>query len=153
MNRRQFLATSAAAGVGLAAGPALAYRAVFCAKDGVALDGYDAVSYFAAREPRRGRRDIGLMWKGAVWYFATPAHRDIFEANPWSMAPRYGGYCAYALSQGQLKPGSPRAWQLSSGRLYLTQDEATHDRWLEDMPGNIARADANWPDILRSSGY
>lgn len=152
MNRRQFLATSAAAGLGLAAGPAAAFRGVFCSIDGVALDGYDVVSYFASREPRRGRKDIGLMWKGTVWYFATAAHRDIFELNPWAMAPRYGGYCAYALAQGRLVAGDPRAWQLAGGRLYLTQDQSAHARWLEDIPGNIALADSHWPDILQTSG-
>ena len=92
------------------------------------------------------------MWKGAVWHFSTRAHRDMFELNPWPLAPRYGAYCAYSMSQGRLIPASPRAWQLAGGRLYLIRDAAAHERWRADIAGNIARADVNWPGLLLTQG-
>ncbi|MGR3804257.1 YHS domain-containing (seleno)protein [Marinibacterium profundimaris] len=156
MNRRQFLVSGLAAGMtaGLATSlsvvgtPAQAGRAMFCTIEGLAIDGYDPVSYFSTQGPRRGRRDISVMWKGAIWRFATPKHRDMFELNPWALAPRYGAYCAYAMSQGILVPGSPRVWHLVNGRLYLTQDVEAHERWRKDMVSHIAKADVNWPAIL-----
>lgn len=156
MNRRQFiasgLATGLASGLALGAGPAFAGRAMFCTTRGVAIEGYDPVSYFAGEGPTRGRRDISLMWKGAVWHFSTRAHRDMFELNPWPLAPRYGAYCAYSMSQGRLIPASPRAWHLAGGRLYLIRDAAAHERWRADIAGNIARADVNWPGLLLTQG-
>ena len=147
MNRRQFLATASLASV-LAAKPALAHLPVFFTTSGLALGGYDTVSFFSQSGPRRGRRDIAIMWKGAIWYFAHPAHLDLFEADPWAFAPRYGGYCAYSVSQGALKGGDPRAWRIEAGRLYVTANRNARSVWLKDVHAHIARADAAWPDIL-----
>ena len=125
---------------------------MFCSTGGVAIGGYDSVSYFAGEGPRKGRRDIGLMWKGAVWYFATAAHRDMFESNPWALAPRYGAYCAFAMSQGRLAKGDPRSWMLAGGRLYLTVDPQALVAWEADMDRNVTLANGNWPGILRRQG-
>ncbi|MBB95657.1 MAG: YHS domain protein [Rhodobacteraceae bacterium] len=152
MNRRQFLGSGCAAGAALAMGPAWAGRAMFHSSGGVAIGGYDAVSYFSATGPRPGRRDIGLMWKGALWLFATRGHRDLFESNPWPLAPRFGAYCALAMAQGRLTPGNPMSWQLAGGRLYLTENQEARALWLADAATNIVKAEAQWPGILYGEG-
>lgn len=148
MNRRQLLTLGCAAAL-IGSRPAMAGSGMFCKISGAALDGFDPVTYFSKTGPRRGRRDLGLMWKGATWYFVEPHHRAMFEANPWPLAPRYGGYCAHAMSKGRLVPGDPLAWSVASGRLYVMANLEARDMWLAHMDENVARANAYWPAILR----
>jgi hypothetical protein len=116
--------------------------------DGLALRGYDPVAYVAEGAPRRGTARFDAEWRGARWRFASAANRELFLADPDRYAPRYGGHCAWAVSQGYLAPADPRQWRIVEGRLYVNYDEAVQRRWLRDIPGFIAAADRNWPRVL-----
>ncbi|KIC43517.1 YHS domain protein [Ruegeria sp. ANG-R] len=121
---------------------------VFYADDGVAVSGYDAVSYFKIGAPVPGRPDIALMWKGATWRFASEENRDRFERNPRAFAPQFGGYCAYAMAKGTLSSTDPQAWQIVDGRLYLTHSEAIERIWKQNVFQNIREAEQHWPEVL-----
>jgi len=114
-------------------------------RDGLALEGYDAVSYFDAAEARRGSREHSVHWQGAEWRFESAAHRAAFAATPERYAPRYGNYCAFAVSRGTTAHGDPRVWAIVDDRLYLNNNRFAQQLWNEDRPGNIAAADTNWP--------
>src|ERR1044071_6233089 len=60
---------------------------------GVAIEGYDAVSYFTEPAPLPGLPDYEYYWGGVPWYFASAANRDVFVRNPEIYAPQYGGHC------------------------------------------------------------
>jgi hypothetical protein len=115
---------------------------------GVAAGGYDAVAYFAEGAPVEGRKDISLDHAGATWWFATEANRAQFEADPDRYAPRYGGYCAYAVSHNDTAEGDPKAWSIVDGRLYLNASLRIRSKWELDARGNIAKADGFWPGVL-----
>lgn len=149
MNRRQFLTMGGAAGLIAGTRPGFAGTEMFCSISGAALGGYDPATYFTKSGPRRGRRDMALMWKGAVWHFVDSRHLALFEANPWVLAPRFGGYCAAALSRGRLVPGDPLAWSVVEGRLYVMASLDAREAWLEDIDAHVAKADRYWPLILR----
>ena len=114
---------------------------------GLAIQGYDPVAYFTEGRARRGRYDIRTQWNGATWRFATAEHRRLFLEDPARYAPAYGGFCAYAVSEGHTAPIDPAAWRIVDGRLYLNYDRSVQRRWERDIPGRIARADANWPRL------
>ncbi|MFO0690604.1 MAG: YHS domain-containing (seleno)protein [Myxococcota bacterium] len=114
----------------------------------LALDGYDPVAYFTDGRPVPGRAEFELAWRGATWRFASAEHRALFEADPERYAPRYGGYCAWAMAQGREASGDPRFWKIVGGRLYLNYDASVQKKWEADIPGFIERADANWPRLL-----
>ncbi len=38
--------------------------------------------------------------------------------------------------------------RLSGGRLYLNYSKGVQAQWSEDIPGNIARGERNWPKVL-----
>ncbi len=80
-----------------------------------------------------------------------PEEPRAFQAQPEVYAPQYGGYCAYALSQGATAPGDPNVWQIVDGKLYLNVNEAVGKIWANDNPGYITKADANWPKLLAAS--
>ncbi|HEX4953180.1 MAG TPA: YHS domain-containing (seleno)protein [Thermoanaerobaculia bacterium] len=115
---------------------------------GLALDGYDAVAYFTDGKPVEGISKFEHTWQGAKWRFANEVHRDLFAANPEKYAPQYGGYCAWAVSQGYTADADPKAWKIVDGKLYLNYNAKVQKDWEKDVPGNIAKADANWPEVL-----
>ena len=63
---------------------------------GVAIDGYDPVTYFTEPEPQPGKPDFEYYWGGVPWYFASAANRDVFMRAPEVYAPQYGGHCEMA---------------------------------------------------------
>ena len=87
-------------------------------------------------------------WNGADWRFASAANKAAFDADPEAYAPQYGGYCAWAVSQGYTASIDPQQWRIVDGKLYLNYDESVQTKWLADIPGFIAKADANWPAVL-----
>lgn len=121
---------------------------VFYSSGGAAIGGYDTVAYFTSGAPVRGKPELSVMWKGAVWLFASARNREIFERNPRAYAPQYGGYCAYAMSRGMASGTNPEAWKIVGGKLYLIHNLNYMKVWLRDPPQYIALSDANWPEPL-----
>jgi len=115
---------------------------------GLAIDGYDPVAYFLDGRPVEGRREFSFAWRGATWRFASAAHRDLFASRPEAYAPQYGGYCAWAVSQGYTAGIDPAAWTIHDGKLYLNYDLEVQERWRRDVPGHVAKGDVNWPKLL-----
>ena len=76
--------------------------------------------------------------------------RDAWDAHPnfaRSTQNWLGGHCAYAMSKGYIAPTVPEAWTIYEDRLYLNFTLRARELWLQDVPGNIALGDANWPKL------
>jgi YHS domain-containing protein len=116
---------------------------------GVAIKGYDPVAYFTDGKPVEGRSDFAYEWNGATWRFASAAHRDLFKGSPEKYAPQYGGYCAWAVSQGYTANIDPASWAVVHDKLYLNYSRDVQKTWQGDVPGNITKADVNWPKLLK----
>ena len=114
---------------------------------GLAMRGTDVVAYVTEGLPIPGLAEHFVDWQGARWLFASAANRARFLAAPAAHAPAYGGFCAWAVAQGYASSTDPAAWRIVEGRLHLNFDVAIRRRWERDLPGNIARADANWPRL------
>jgi YHS domain-containing protein len=114
---------------------------------GVAVGGYDPVAYFTEGKPVPGLKEITLEHQGVTWRFASEANRDAFRADPAKYAPQYGGYCAWAVSEGYTAKGDPNAWRIVDGKLYLNYDASVQRTWEKNITGHIAKGDANWPKL------
>ena len=114
-----------------------------------ALHGYDPVAYFADSKPVEGLPEFELEWMGAKWRFASAEHRDLFKAQPEKYAPQYGGYCAFAVAKSKLVDIDPAAWSIIDGKLYLNYDLDIQKQWKADAAGFIAKADKNWPTLVK----
>ncbi|WP_372425248.1 YHS domain-containing (seleno)protein [Salinarimonas chemoclinalis] len=152
LSRRTLLALPLAIGAAAAlrAGPARAaadpvYTGRFSS---LALGGHDPVAYFREGRAVEGVRAHETAWNGANWRFSSAENLEAFRADPEAYAPAYGGYCAWAAAEGYRAPGNPDYWRIVDGRLYVNFDGNVQRRWEADIPGFIARADANWPGIL-----
>ena len=116
---------------------------------GLALKGYDAVAYFERSKAVKGSSQYTHRWMEATWRFASKEHRDRFAADPERYAPRYGGYCAWAVSQGSTTGIDPKAWKIVDGKLYLNYSRGVQKQWLRDVEKRIEEADRNWPRLHR----
>lgn len=119
------------------------------AENGVAIRGYDPVAYFTNSEPVKGKDEFSYDWQGATWKFASAENQDSFSSNPEKYAPQYGGYCAWAVKEGATAPIDPQAWKIVDSKLYLNLNPDIQKQWQKDIPGNIAKADQNWPGVLK----
>lgn len=149
LTRRHLLTLAIAAPAVAAFAPAaMAATPQIYAEGGIAIDGTDAVAYFTEGKPVPGDAAFTHDYMGATWRFSSTENRDIFAANPEAYAPQYGGYCAFAVSRGGTASTVPEAWRIVDDKLYLNFSLKVQGFWLEDVPGNIAKADANWPGVL-----
>ena len=147
LNRRNLILLSAA-GVILSTTAHAQSQPRIYVEGRVAIDGTDPVAYFTEGRPVVGEVGITHEWNGAVWQFSSAANRDAFAANPTAYAPQFGGYCAWAVSRGYTASTVPEAWKIVNGKLYLNYSRRIQRRWERDAPGNIARGNENWPDVL-----
>ncbi len=145
--RRAMLGSAMLALAAAFAVPAAAAEAINTTDGNIAIQGYDTVAYFTQSAPVKGNSLFEATWQGARWLFASDQHRALFVADPGRYAPRYGGFCAGAMSVGWRAPIDPEAWVIVEDRLYLAYSKNFVDEIAADADGGaarIARADANW---------
>lgn len=70
-------------------------------KDGVAIGGYDVVSYFQPTGPQKGNSSLKHVYKSVVYYFTSAENLTLFKENTERYIPQFGGYCALAVSYGK----------------------------------------------------
>ncbi len=126
------------------------YQARIYTKNDVAIDGTDPVAYFNESKPVQGSSQYKHQWKGTTWYFSSAENRDLFAQSPEKYAPQYGGYCAFAMANGDLVPIDPEAWSIVDGKLYLNYNQQVKSRWEKDIPGYIAKADQKWSELANN---
>lgn len=117
-------------------------------REGLAVQGYDVVAYHDGKAVA-GSAGFEHTWNGVRWRFSTAENRDRFVKDPDKYAPKFGGYCAYAVSRGYTAPIDPQAWKIVDGALYLNYSRRVQRLWEEDVPGNIEKARQNWPGVLQ----
>lgn len=149
-SRRNFI-TAGLALVGTAAlsSTAALAKKIFGTNSG-AIRGYDPVAYFKVSKPVKGKSNFKTRWNGSTWLFSSQANLDDFKANPAKFAPKYGGYCAWAMSQGRVATTVPQAWDIKGGRLYLNYSLGIRKKWRTNIPKHIKLANAKWPRVNKT---
>src|SRR5262245_47118602 len=97
--------------------------------NGVAINGYDAVAYFTDHKPVKGTDQFTAVYKGAIFRFASAAHRDAFASDPEHYAPQYGGYCAFGTAEGHKASTEPQAFTVVDNKLYLNYNDDVMKAW------------------------
>ncbi|MBL0714408.1 MAG: hypothetical protein JJV98_11970 [Desulfosarcina sp.] len=123
-------------------------------KNGVALKGYDPVSYQDG-QPQKGQDAFAATDNGIRYLFASQDHRDRFQSNPEKYEPAYGGWCAWAMLEGDKVDIDPESYKIIDGRLYVFYNGFWGDtlkKWntlagKETESALVERADANWSQI------
>lgn len=117
---------------------------------GIALYGFDPVSYFLEGSAKIGSDAHELIFDGFAWHFRSEANRAAFRAEPDVYVPRFGGYDPVALMRGAPVAGNPAIFAVHEGRLYLFQKPESRDEFLADPATAAEAARANWARARRS---
>ncbi len=121
-------------------------------KSGVAIQGYDPVAFFTDHKPVKGKAEFSTLYQGAIYYFASKEHQDLFKSEPSKYEPAFGGYCAYGVSKGKLVEVDVEAFQIVDGRLLLQYSKSVRDTFNKDARGNLGKAEMNWPVLVEKKG-
>jgi len=113
---------------------------------GVALDGFDPVSYFLGNGPKPGLPEHELVWSGVAWRFASAANRDAFRRDPEVYAPQFGGYDASGVARGLAVRANPWLAVVRADGLYLFRSDHDRARFVAD-PGIAKRAVERWASL------
>ncbi|TKW80414.1 MAG: hypothetical protein DI543_00205 [Bradyrhizobium icense] len=114
---------------------------------GIALHGYDAVAYFDEGRPVIGDAEIAVVHENATYRFSSKVNLEKFAAKPARYMPQFGGYCAFGASVGAKFDGDPMVWRIVDDKLYLNLSYGIQQEWVKDIPGNIRKANENWPTL------
>ncbi|MCF6216008.1 MAG: hypothetical protein L3J58_07530 [Emcibacter sp.] len=121
---------------------------------GVAIDGFDPVSYHTIGAAQKGTRNFQVTWNGAIWYFSSLENRQAFSKTPEEYAPQYGGYDALGMAlNGTAQASTPELWIIVDGRLFLFHSGPTRNLWQENEPENQEKADIQWAKIKQQIHY
>src|SRR6516225_1569222 len=80
-------------------------------KNGLGIQGFDPVAFFSDNKPVQGKPEFQLRHNGALYYFSSKEHRDLFNSDPPKYEPAFGGYCAYGVSRNKLVEIDVEAFQ------------------------------------------
>ena len=119
---------------------------------GLALDGYDAVSYFTEAEPVPGRPEFEYYWLGVPWYFSSAANLEVFSRAPEVYAPQFGGHGAMSLARGFLSDGNPLIYSVLNNRLYLFYSFGNRSAFLLGDKGARVDALSVWQETESEAG-
>ncbi|WP_420583643.1 YHS domain-containing (seleno)protein [Ruegeria sp.] len=129
--------------------PAQAAEELNVTADGIAMDGFDVISYFDAHKPAKGVPEYSVDYRGATWLFSTEENRDKFAADPASFEPKYNGWCSNAVSKGySADVDFVNGWAVINGGLHLFWAEGTKHNFLSEVTAKQVRAEDNWPTVL-----
>ncbi len=122
-------------------------KSQFNIENGLALQGYDPISYFSGK-PQEGKKDWTCTWQGITYRFANAANLATFKKTPQTYEPAYGGWCAYAMgNSGEKVEVDPETYKILNGRLYLFYNKLftnTLPKWNKDEGNLKKKADAYW---------
>ena len=116
--------------------------------EGIALQGHDPVAYFTENTAVAGNPELSTEYNGARYLFSNEENLNAFVADPQAYAPQYGGYCAFGTTFQKKIPGDPQAFRVVDGKLYVNSSPDVQQRWSQDIPGNVVKADKAWPIIV-----
>lgn len=119
----------------------------------LAISGYDPVAYFpeGGGEATKGDKSVTLEHRGVVYRFASAEHRDLFRAHPERYEPAHGGWCSWAMRDGDKVDVDPRSFIVRDGRLFLFYKGLLGDtraKWLKtDHDASATAADRHWKQL------
>jgi YHS domain-containing protein len=122
-----------------------------CSVDGVAVGGYDLLSYHSAQGPVAGLAEFSADHEGGRYQFVNAHNLARFSEDPQSWLPVYKGWCATTLAMGRLVCPDYTNYKIEEGQLLFFELAGfTNGRtlWDSDPAGFRQRADANFKKLL-----
>jgi YHS domain-containing protein len=125
-------------------------------KEGIAIDGYDLVSYFQTGKPQKGNSSFKHVYQNITYYFVDQNNLAAFKENPGKYLPQYEGFCALGVSYGKKISIDPLTYKIIDNKLYLFYNGKTTQgsinsliTWNKDESRLLKRAESQWPDVKK----
>lgn len=123
----------------------------FNIKKGIAIEGYDPVSYFDNKS-QEGKSSSSYSYKGVTYQFANAGNLQKFKESPEKYEPAYGGWCAYAMGEtGDKVKIDPETFKVIEGKVYLFYNfwgNNTLKDWNKNEKPLKTKADQNWKKFI-----
>ncbi|MEM1424370.1 MAG: YHS domain-containing (seleno)protein [Planctomycetota bacterium] len=122
-------------------------------KNKLAIGGYDPVAYFpeGGSKATKGSKKITAQYRGVTYRFKTDANKERFLANPTRYEPAHGGWCSYAMLEGEKTEPDPKNYIVKGDRLFLFYKGFfgdTKKEWEKtDHQTSANTSDASWKTI------
>ena len=116
---------------------------------GLAISGFDPVSYRLGAKPQAGRAEYELIQNRFVWRFASKANLEAFRDAPGVYAPAFGGFDPTGVANGVAVESDPSLFAVVGSRLYLFRSAENRQRFLRET-GLLAQAESRWNAVLLS---
>ncbi len=117
-------------------------------RTGLAIFGYDPVSYHLDHKAKPGSAEHELALDGAIWRFTSDANKAAFAESPSTYLPLFGGHDATNVAEGRMTWGDPAVFAIVGGRLALFRDNASRDRFAAEADLR-SQAMRRWPEVVR----
>jgi YHS domain-containing protein len=122
---------------------------------GLAIEGYDPVSYFSG-QAIKGDQSIFYEYEGITYLFSYQENREQFIKNPQGFEPAFGGWCAWGMLGGEKVAINPKRFKIIGDKLYLFYDRFftnTLTKWNElaeetSESALLEKADMQWQILL-----
>ncbi|MFK7921472.1 MAG: YHS domain-containing (seleno)protein [Bacteroidia bacterium] len=119
-------------------------------ENGKALKGHDPISVYAGMASL-GKKNISSIYEDAIYQFNSPENKKEFDENSEKYAPKYGGYCSIAISEGSLVEANPHSSLIQDDALHVffkNEEKDTQDEWNENPIENKKRAEIEWAKLI-----
>lgn len=116
-------------------------------QEGYGAAGYDVISYQTEQKARPGKKEYKASHEGVTYLFSSAANLAAFQKEPAKYTPAYGGWCAYAMADGEEVEVDPETFKIIDGRLYLFYNGIwgnTLKKWNKDEVSFKSKADKVW---------
>lgn len=117
---------------------------------GLAIDGFDPVSYFTDATALPGQADVEMSLHGAIWRFRNEGNRAVFSAHPEIYGPGFGGYDPTDVARGKPVAGRAQIFLVHGDRLYLFNREESREAFVADPDTILKKAAARWPALVQT---
>lgn len=125
-------------------------------RDGVAIGGYDVVSYFQPGGPEKGNSNFKHVYNSVTYHFTNAENLNLFRENPEKYIPQFDGYCALAVSYGKKISIDPKTYKITDNKLYLFfKGKTSHgavnsiETWNKNEAKLLKKAEGLWPDVKK----
>lgn len=117
---------------------------------GLALFGFDPVSYYVDKAALAGSSSHEVTFAGFTWRFRSEANRAAFIAQPGSYIPKFGGYDVLAVVRGAPVAGHPAVFLVYRDDLYLFTNEQNREEFLRRPEPLLQAARTAWPEVRKT---
>lgn len=120
---------------------------------GIAMFGYDLVSYFTDQKSVVGQEAFEVEWDENYWYFTSAANADRFLEAPEAFLPKFNGYGAHGVALGRLAQGNPMIWALYENQLFFFHSVSARNEWVQNPAQHVEDGQQQWHKLSRDLVY